>query len=141
MQTGTLEEVMQDMRNGTYDFTENGKCSQCGQCCSSLLPMTDKEIETIRRYIKRHGIKEQKHFIPLASRTIDLTCPFLDTSKKKEKCTIYEVRPAICRCFICSEPNGARNYKELFKCVRKAVDVRETFFGGVKSFANRSYRC
>ena len=129
MQTGTLEEVMQDMRNGTYDFTENGKCSQCGACCSNILPMTDKEIETIRRYIKRHGIKEQKHFLPLANPAIDLTCPFLDSTKKTEKCTIYEARPAICRCFKCDEPNGALNHKELFEGVRKAVDVRETFFG------------
>lgn len=128
MKIGTLNDLMRDMKNGVHDFTENGKCSQCGQCCSNLLPMTDKEIETIRRYIRRHGIKEQKHFIPLAGHTIDLTCPFLDNTKKTEKCTIYEVRPAICKCFKCDEPNGAINHKELFEGVRKVVDMRETFF-------------
>ena len=121
--------AMNDIRNGVHDFTENGKCSQCGACCSNILPMTDKEIETIRRYIKRHGTKEQKHFLPLANPAIDLTCPFLDSTKKTEKCTIYEVRPAICRYFKCDEPNGALKHKELFEGVRKVVDVRKTFFG------------
>lgn len=129
MPIGTIKEAIQNMKNGVHDFTDNGKCSQCGACCSNILPMTDKEIETIRRYIKRHGIKEQKHFIPLANPAFDLTCPFLDTSKEKEKCTIYQVKPLICSAFICSEPNGASNHKELFEGVRKPVDVREKFFG------------
>ncbi len=131
MPIGTIKELMQDMENGTYNFTENGKCSQCGQCCSNILPMTDKEIEMIRRYIKRYNIKEQKHLVPSANPIIDLTCPFLDTSKEKEKCTIYEARPAICRCFKCDEPNGALKHKELYEGVRKATDVRKTFYGKV----------
>lgn len=129
MKIGTLNDVIQDARNGVHDFTENGKCSKCGQCCSNILPMTDKEIETIRRYIKRHGIKEQKHFIPLAGPTIDLTCPFLDSTKKTEKCTIYEVRPLICSAFICFNPNCVINCDELYEDKREVVDVRETFYG------------
>ena len=127
-----LEKTMQEMDKGIYNFTDNGKCVGCGACCSNLLPMTDEEIKTIRRYIKRHGIKEQKHFIPLAAPVMDLTCPFLDTTKKSEKCIIYEVRPLVCSAFICSEPKGALKNKELYEGVRKPVDVRETFFGGVK---------
>lgn len=128
MQTAKFEQALSDIRNGVYDFTDNGKCTQCGNCCGSILPMTDKEIKTIKRYIKQHGIKEQKHLIPFAEPMLDLTCPFLDDGKKTEKCTIYEVRPAICRCFICSEPNGALKHKELYEEVRMAVDVRKEFF-------------
>ena len=47
-----LADAIEDMRNGTYDFTNNGECIQCGACCSNYLPMTQKEIATIRRYIK-----------------------------------------------------------------------------------------
>ena len=42
--------------DGVIDLTCNGKCTQCGQCCSNLLPMTDEEIAVIHKYIKRHHI-------------------------------------------------------------------------------------
>ena len=101
MKTGNIEQMLNEFSDGTYDLTDNGKCTQCGQCCSNILPMTEDEISVIRRYIKKHHIKERKHILPLAEPTIDMTCPFLDDSKSCEKCTIYEVRPRICRDFIC----------------------------------------
>lgn len=129
MMVSTLEQVRRDMEHGVYDKTDNGKCTQCGACCSNLLPMTDKEISVIRNYIKKHHIKECNHSIPLAKPAIDMTCPFLDASKSTGKCTIYSARPAICRCFLCSEPKGALKHKELLQEVRKPVYVRETFYG------------
>lgn len=129
MQVKTLNQALHDMRNGVYNFTDNGKCTQCGNCCSSLLPITDKEIKTIKHYIKRNSIKQQKHSIPLVQPALDLTCPFLNIGKKAEKCAIYEVRPAICRVFNCSEPRGALKHKELYDGVRKAIDMRKEFYG------------
>lgn len=129
MNIATLEQVRRDMEHGVYDKTDKGKCTQCGACCGAILPMTDKEIIVIRAYIKKHHIKECNHSIPLANSALDMTCPFLDTSKRTEKCTIYSVRPAICRCFLCSEPNGALQHKELLQGIRKPVHVRETFYG------------
>lgn len=129
MDISILERVKKDMDNGVYDMTDKGKCTGCGNCCSNILPMADKEIEVIRRYIKKYNIKECRHTIPLAEPVIDMTCPFLSAGKKTEKCTIYSVRPAICRCFICSEPNGALKHKELWQEVRMPVNVREIFYG------------
>ncbi len=129
---GTFEDVMHNMEHGVYNFTKDGKCSKCGECCTNLLPMSEDEVRTIRRYIKKHNIKEQKHSYPapLANPpAMDLTCPFLDESKESDKCVIYPVRPEICRSFICSDQNGARNNPKLMKGERFAVDVRETFFG------------
>lgn len=128
MKATTLEEMLSDMRNGVYNLTDHGKCTQCGSCCSNLLPMTQNEIEKIKQHIKKNRIKEQVHGIPLAKPTLDLTCPFLDTGKKTEKCTIYDVRPSICRCFICSEPNGAMKHKELWEGDYRVVNVRSEFF-------------
>jgi len=125
---GTLAEMQEQFRNGTYDLTDNGKCTQCGQCCSNLLPMTDEEISVIRKYIKRHHIKEHRHFLPLAEPTVDMTCPFLNDSKKTEKCDIYEVRPKICRDFICCR-NGLEPFDIEWALKAEVVDVRETFFG------------
>ena len=30
------------------NFTVNDKCSNCGQCCSNLLPMSEKEVKNIK---------------------------------------------------------------------------------------------
>lgn len=119
---GTLEEVCRNMNNGLYDFTQNGKCTGCGSCCSDLLPVSGKEIKEIKRYIKKNHIQEQKH-------TFDLTCPFLNDSKSKDKCTIYQVRPEICRSFICNDPHGAQKNKKLLYKKYEAIDMREMFFG------------
>lgn len=130
MKTGTIEEMLREFSDGTYDFTDNGKCKGCGQCCSNLLPMTEKEIATIKRYIKSHNIKECKHILPLAEPiAYDMTCPFLDNGKHCDKCTIYEVRPRICRDFICcpSERPPMDDMKYKLSC--KVVDVRSEFFG------------
>ena len=129
MKTGTFAQMQEEFNNGTYDLTDNGKCTQCGACCSNLLPMTAEEIETIRKYIKEHNIKERKHILPLAEPTIDMTCPFLDDSKSCEKCTIYEVRPRICRDFICcpSKRQPMNDFEYKMKC--RIVDVRNEFFG------------
>ena len=128
MNVSTLEQALSDMEKGVYNLTDNGKCTQCGNCCSRLLPMTDKEIRTIKKYIKQHGIKQQVHCIPLAQPAFDLTCPFLNTGKKTGKCTIYDVRPAICKYFICSEPNGAIKHRELWIGERRTVDAVKEFF-------------
>lgn len=83
---------------------EDGNCSQCGACCGAFLPVSDAEVKKIKNYVKAHHIKPQKHGTAvLANPAVDFNCPFLDTTKKCEKCTIYEVRPMICRLFKCSE--------------------------------------
>ena len=133
---GTIEQMLQDMKNGVYDFTEDGECSQCGACCSNMLWLSEKEISRIKRYIKKHNIKEQKHVAPavlVEQPKLDLTCPFLNESKKTEKCAIYQVRPAICRCFVCNDPQGARNHPELYEEEQVPVSMRETFFGRNKN--------
>ncbi len=102
---GTLQQIYEDMEHGVYDFTKDEKCSSCGACCSNYLPLSSGEIKEIKRYIKKHHIKEQKHMIaPTVAPVFDMNCPFLDMSKEKDKCTIYDVRPKICRCFIYNQP-------------------------------------
>lgn len=130
---GTLEQMIRDMKDGVYDFTKDGECSKCGACCSNLLWISEKEISRIKRYIKKHNIKEQKHVAPVLlveQPKFDLTCPFLNDNKKAEKCTIYPVKPLICSCFICSDPDCERTHKELYEEQRILISMRDTFFGG-----------
>ena len=81
----------------------NGKCVGCGNCCTELLPMTLKEVETIRKYVKEHKIKPYSEifFEYNGVPSMNLMCPFRDLDTKT--CRIYEVRPNICRQFKCNQ--------------------------------------
>ena len=128
MKISSFEEMQSDMANGTYDLTCNGKCTGCGGCCSNILPMTEDEIRIIRNYIKRYNIKEQKRLIPTVNPNLDMTCPFLDNSKKCDKCMIYEVRPRVCRDFIC-DPKQRPPVDLSYASNVRIVMVREEFYG------------
>lgn len=126
-----IKEFVQGFSNGTYDLTDNGKCKGCGECCSNMLPMTDNEIATIRNYIKVNRIKESKHYngIPLANPILDMCCPFLNNNKTDKKCTIYKVRPRVCRDFICC-PSKRPPLSEEWSRKAKPTNVRKIFYGG-----------
>ena len=96
--TASLEEFWNDVKHGVYNFTKDGKCVSCGNCCTAVLPVTTEEIKAIKRYIKRKHIKPVKH----SNVDFDFTCPFRNDAEKK--CNVYEVRPAICRDFKCDKP-------------------------------------
>lgn len=121
---GTLNDMWQDMKNGVYDFTENGKCIGCGACCSNYLPLNSKDIKDIRRYISKKHIKEQKHILPAVAQ-FDATCPFRSDSEKK--CLIYPVRPRICKSFRCDLPS--KDVKGTLIGHYELCDMRELFYG------------
>lgn len=121
-----LEYVRRGMEDNIFNFTKDGKCSQCGGCCSNLLPMSQKEVDAIHRHIKRHNIKECRHLLPTVAKSYDMTCPFRDNDKKV--CRIYEVRPEICKQFFCDSEKRAKHNRKLIGQTRTAVAVREEFF-------------
>lgn len=126
---GTIEEVIRDMEADVFDFTINGECANCGQCCSNFLPVSKKEIKKIHRHIQKKKVAEQKHLVPAASQTVDWTCPFRDNSARR--CTIYDVRPAICRDFRCDKPRKKiQADKSMYHGKYSVVDMRKEFFGG-----------
>ncbi len=106
------------------DCTCDGKCSNCGECCSNFLPLSRKEVKRIKAYIKKHHIKEQRHNALMG---VDMTCPFRDETNKK--CLIYEVRPGICRTFTCNQSHDVmvRN-KIRFHSTNIPVAMRYEFF-------------
>lgn len=111
------------------NFTCNRECSNCGQCCSDLLPLNNMEIKRIKEYIREHNIKECKHLSILVKNPLDLTCPFRDNVNNK--CMIYEVRPEICRRFICSNTmEDIEKTKKLISKTRKDISMRNVFFNG-----------
>ena len=106
------------------DFTKDGKCSNCGECCSNCLPLSEAEIKRIKAYIKKHGIKEQRHNVMSG---VDMTCPFRDNANRK--CLIYEIRPAICREFMCNHTHDDIMKAKLdIHKINRAVFMRAEFF-------------
>lgn len=134
---GGFNEYRDVMSGGVTNLCKNGTCSQCGGCCGAVLPISDKEIREILRYIRVHNIKPVQHVVIPMVDTIDLICPFCDTAKEKEKCRIYEVRPLICKLFQCNDPHGALRHPELYEDRREAVNMWERFFGKARYEKNR----
>ena len=123
-----IQKLEQEMQSGFRDYTVDGKCSNCGNCCSNFLPLSAKEIKTIKRYIEKKGIKENIHRYPTADPMIDWTCPF--RSDLDKKCLIYEVRPAICRDFQCDKPRKhIEANKAMYHGKYSVCNMRKEFYG------------
>lgn len=132
MMTGTLQEALTANRT---DFTIDGECIGCGECCSDILPMTDEEVKTIKRYIKKHNIKEQRYH---AMAVQDMTCPFMSKDKGKDKCLIYEVRPTICRVYTCHKfkdriatAEDMKGFNAMSEQGTRVVFARKEFYEGL----------
>lgn len=95
------------------DLTQDGKCSMCGGCCSSILPVTDEELAQAKAYMDERALTPD--FQPDGSCSVMyFHCPFLSNEDENghRACKVYEVRPAVCRSFLCSRTNegNARKY-------------------------------
>lgn len=110
------------------DNTADGKCSSCGECCADLLPLSDSEVERLRKYAEKHHLKEHTEATIFDREYLDLTCPFRNHAEKK--CDVYPVRPLICRKFICSTPlQDAKKDRDLLHESRPPRSLRWEIFG------------
>ena len=94
-QTGKMEDIPKTVT----DYTDHGKCSGCGACCTHRLVMSEREFKRIINYVKTKRIQPYRNIIPTVLPHIDITCPFRDNTANI--CRIYAVRPMICRIFKC----------------------------------------
>ena len=128
MNIDTLDNILD---SEPTDYFIDNKCSECGNCCTRYLPLSNKEINQIKAFIKRKGIKQQIHCVNvLASKAFDMLCPFLDDTKPNHKCTIYKVRPLVCKEFTCRNYiRGISPTNKLLNEPRKKTDLVDIFFG------------
>ena len=92
--------------------TRKGKCQKCGECCSNILPLSNSEIKRLRAYITEHRIPLRDH---------EPDCPLLSPEKR---CTVYEVRPLICRVYRCNLKGlSYRDFQLMIKESRQTVNV------------------
>ena len=128
MKMDSVSGMLSDFAAGVVDYTDNGTCSGCGNCCTNILPVSEAEIRAIRNYIRKHNIKEEKFLPPVSGPVINMLCPF--RSEKERGCNIYPVRPAICREFQCDRAKGMTGPNPgLFDQKRRIVLMREEFYG------------
>lgn len=130
MSSCTVNSFKDYIKHGVEDkitnYTIDNKCSNCGNCCNNILPVNKDEIKRIKRYIKEHDIKAVKRFYPTDHKSIDMMCPFRDDDKKI--CNIYEVRPKVCRLFLCNNEAEAKKNREKLGNSRHHIDFRQEFY-------------
>ncbi len=121
MKTTTIQEIIKTIAEGKVkiqDFSCNGQCSKCGECCTNFLPISQNEMADIIEYVINNNIKPQKHILVMQNR---LTCPYYDG----KKCVIYEVRPLICKGFYCYKKMDMETARKFVKEKRVTADMWE----------------
>ena len=101
------------------DFSTNGKCINCNECCSINIPLTKKEFKFIKKIVKNNK-EDLLEFYRLFKEKGGhyLMCPF--SSIETKKCLIYENRPSICKIYHCHN-----NKKNILDNLDIAVQKRE----------------
>ena len=118
---------MNKQMSDSIDHTKDGTCSQCGKCCSAILLLSDKEIQKIKNFLKKNPEVKLVNRNNILETEFKDVCPF---KTDDNKCGIYEVRPEICRRFICSQykdPKApALNHRD-----KKVINMITTFMPNV----------
>ena len=121
-----MKSGFEGLKGKVTDFTVNGKCSQCGECCSNLLPLSEYEIKRIHQFVTKKNIMPHVNNFPTKSATIDMSCPF--RNNKKRICEIYKIRPLICQVFQCNKQASPEEGVLFAREPRILVNMREEFF-------------
>lgn len=77
----TITEIIKNTVEGNVKITDNsicGNCSKCGECCTNFLPVTQKEINEIQKYVIENKIRPQTQILVMQNR---LSCPYYDGKK------------------------------------------------------------
>lgn len=118
----------------------DGKCSNCGNCCTDFLPLTKGELDRLYNYAKSHGLKEHRQAPFWDKNATDLTCPF--RNQQTQKCEVYPVRPLICRSFTCAKPlDVAKHDRDEIHKARKVMSLRYEIFGNPECVALLTAAC
>lgn len=102
------------------DYTINGECPKdCNRCCTAVLPLSDYEINKIKKYIRRNNIKPYNPNINLNNPKFIDVCPF----SQNGRCAIYVNRPSVCKWFNCNGNKGKFDHSD-----KKMVNMLTEFY-------------
>lgn len=100
------------------------ECRQCGSCCSAVLPLSKKESDKIKTYIKKNHVFPVNRNNALTNEYVNI-CPFLNNNKT---CNIYKVRPEICKWFRCDLAKNGGNKSHMNHLGKKIINMYTEFF-------------
>ena len=91
----------------------NPNCIKCNECCSLITLITKEEYKRIKKYLMKNiGLYNEcmallnRH---TKKRIIYMMCPF---STRLKTCSIYKIRPQICRDFHCDPSLKAEGFNK-----------------------------
>lgn len=89
-----VDQIQQLLGN---NYCVDGKCINCGECCSLDVAISTNESRKLRKMLKERHI--EKYYKMLEEGVLRNECPFRINSK----CDIYDSpsKPSICRIYIC----------------------------------------
>lgn len=103
----------------------NRSCSNCNSCCSVATPLLEDEFVKIKKYLQntKQGKVAMKEAISRIKKNnergiVSMICPF---SNKSRKCSIYSIRPQVCREFHCDKELHKNFDKDKFHSVEHKV--------------------
>ena len=75
----------------------NFECKQCAECCRNIqeLILLEKDIARIKNFLNSNDFYFEKNGIAYLKLKGDKGCIFLEG----QKCSIYQVRPTVCKAF------------------------------------------
>ncbi|MGL5717880.1 YkgJ family cysteine cluster protein [Cetobacterium sp.] len=118
----TPEEMAKDMLSGREMVVlcdKNGNCNGCKDCCTLMTSILKKEFDFLKKKVSkkhlRQYVKNQLTIQNQGKDGIDISCFFHIDGK----CSIYNVRPIICKKFHCRADLNenyyeAKLYKEIY---------------------------
>lgn len=81
------------------DFTCNGICSKCGECCGAILPLDQEDVDKMSDYVLENKIHSITATLIMQNK---LQCPYY-TGNKEKGCAIYPARPKVCKLYKCDK--------------------------------------
>lgn len=105
------EEIISEIKGAwnkkCIDYSdENGNCNGCSECCNVFVPITKKELKLLKRLLTKKVLKRYKK--SKDDYSINCKCPF-STDKG---CSIYNLRPSICKQYHCKKELSKRDISE-----------------------------
>lgn len=106
MKKQTWEEFLNSIEEKKIVDYKNPSCNNCVDCCGGLSVISQEEYKKLLKLLKTPQWKSQfqgaksrlKKRNEVSKDTLDLRCPF----QHNGRCTIYSIRPQVCREFHCS---------------------------------------
>lgn len=101
----SAEEYLRNVAERKVIDYKNPNCNNCTDCCGMLSIISEQEFKKIKKQLKTPQWRSQyqgakSRFIERNKKkdVVDLRCPFQHSGR----CTIYTLRPTVCREFHCS---------------------------------------